>query len=1046
MKAIKKYLKELEKIESTGIDTEISYYHPLHTLIREMGGKDVQVIDDAKKQMAGKPDFTILAANGDTIGYVEAKAPGTDLKSKEKTSQLKKYIATFPNFIFTNFHEFRLYYKGTLVSQTSLQDGGLVAEVTKNREADFSKLLNRFLSKTIPVATEVKIIAELLAEVTKETLKPAIASQLERELAAGVGELYGAYKDFRSNLLHDMTEEQFVDMYAQTITYGLLTAKMQYSDGVFDRKNALFDIPKGFGVLHAIFKFIATDDLSDEMEAAIDEIVGILVQTNPERILLYHYVDDEGEDWFIHFYETFLSKYNQAERKHRGVYYTPDAVVSYITRSVNRILKEKFGKDMGFGDVGVRVLDPSAGTLSFITSACRLGIDKMVASTGDGVIDGFIKNHILKHFYGFELMMTPYVLGHLKMFALLSENAYQLSTERINLFLTNTLDTSHGTQSHITPIGVALEKEAECVRDVRAKTPILAIIGNPPYQSRSENVTDFTKKEMDVYKRNLNDIRALNALSDDYIKFIRFAQWKVDQQGCGVIGFITNNSYIDGLTHKSMRKSLLDSFDEIYVLNLHGNMRTEKKTPTGGKDENIFGIKPGVAITFFIKHKKPCDSVKVHYKDVWGTTREKIDYLYTTDPDDPWSIVDEDKMQDIGTTDWMEITPCEPDYFFDNRDFSRRLEYDRGMSTSAIFKERLTGIMTKRDGLAIQKTQDDVLKVVKRFAALSVDNARTEFKLGKDSANWHVKDAQDDINAHSPPEKYVKQILYRPFDMRYTHYTGKSKGFISMPCYRVMQHMLKIGGNIGLFTCRNGSLDGSYNTWGSVFCTDRIGDSHMFYRSCSILHPLYIHSKHSGKKPNMADEILSALEKSYGTMPTPEDVFYYIYGILHSNTYRTKYAEFLKIDFPKIPFTKNHNLFLKIGVIGKQLADLHLMKPDVFNTSAIKYHGRGDHRVEKVGYDEVKHRVVINKKQYFEPVSKEVWEYQIGGYKVMQKWLKDRRHDVLTMDDVNHYRYIGEALGKTIELQNEIDELYGMVEAGEIINIPRKNEQSELLQ
>lgn len=1026
MKAIKKYLKELEKIESTGIETEISYYHPLHTLIEEMGGKDVQVIDDAKKQEAGKPDFTILAANGDTIGYIEAKAPGTDLKSKEKTPQIKKYIATFPNFIFTNFHEFRLYYKGTLVSQTSLQDGGLVAEITKKRDADFSKLLNRFLSKTIPVETEVKIIAEQLAAITDKNLKRAIAEQLKNEIEAKAGELYGAYTDFQVNLLHDLTEEQFVDMYAQTITYGLLTAKMHHDDGEdgeFNRKNALFDIPESFGVLHAIFQFIATGGQSGGIETAIDEIIGILIQTNPGRVLRRYYDEGQGKDWFIHFYETFLHEYNSKERKTRGVYYTPEPVVSYITRSVNHILKEEFGKELGFGDTGVRVLDPAAGTLSFITSACRIGIDEMKDAAGDGAIDGFIKNHILKRFYGFELMMTPYVLGHLKMKTLLDENGYPLSTERVNLFLTNTLDTRPGVQSHLTPIGVALEKEAVCVDKVRSKKPILAVIGNPPYSVSSANKGLFDD-ETNLYKDGVRkEEKNILPLSDDYIKFIRFAHKQINDQGEGVVGFITNNSYLGGLIHRGMRKELMKSFDEIYILNLHGNAMTDVKG-----DKNVFDIKQGVAIAIFIKTSDNDDDVKVYYKDVVGSRQCKYDYL---------------DSEDVSTTEWTELDPHEPHYFFEPKDFSAQGDYDAFLSicsgdddVPSVFKEKSLGITTARDELTIQYTKEKMWEVVVDFGKMDAEKAREKYGLGKDSNDWKVEAAQDDLIKSGLKNEKIVPILYRPFSVKFTYYTGKSARFMMRPRGKIMQHMMH--DNLALIGMRQYLYDvDSYNY---VFVSDKITDSRIFVsnRGAGSVIPLYRYAKNGSKTPNIEPSVIAKLSHVYGINPTPEDIFYYIYGVLHSNAYREKYVELLKIDFPKIPFTEDHDLFLKIGVIGKQLADLHLMKPDVFNTSKIKYHGRGDHKVEKIGYDEEKHRVVINKKQYFEPVSKEVWEYQIGGYMVMQKWLKDRRHDVLTVDDVNHYRYIGEALGKTIELQDEIDELYGNVEAGEIINLSQE--------
>jgi predicted helicase len=1055
MKSIKKYLKAVSRKERTGRSGEASYYGVFEELMREVIGsermKEFEIIPQPIATEAGIPDFIITTELGEVLGAIETKLPGENLSRIANTPQIRKYQNKYQNFILTDFYEFWLYYDGVRIGTTSLQNKSLNVEV--DRDEEIIDLFRRFLSLKVKAETEVDRLSKILAR-EATTLKEQLHIHFAEEGEAGV--LHQSYADFRNELIHSLEVGDFIDMYAQTVVYGLLTIELNVAEDKFGGRDFLSKIPKGFGVLRAVFDFILHEGYTDEVKATFDRIEKILKQSHPIDCFRAYYAEDGIKDPFMHFYETFLRAYNYDESKAKGVYYTPLPIVSYITRSVDTVLRDTLGADSGFAEDHVHVLDPAAGTLSFMSSAAEIAIEREDRVNGDGGLDYFIKNHVLKHFYGFELMMTPYVIGHLKMLFSLGEHGYTMDDDDgFRLYLTNTLEVNidemaekipevqKHLQTYNTKVGVALNKEAHCANKVRAKKPILAIIGNPPYQRCSENGTKFTRKVMPDYKKNIGDVQLQSALSDDYIKFIRFAQWKVDHQGQGVIGFITNNSYIDGLVHKGMRKCLMDSFDEIYVLNLHGNARTEKKTPYGGRDENVFGIKPGVAITFFIKHGNKHESTKVYYKDVWGTMKEKFNYLRGVDIDG-FAEIGGIGGRDIRTTDWTEVTPCEPDYFFDDRDFSLQPEYDQGVSTSDIFKEHSTGIATGRDGLTIQKTRADILGVVKKFAALTIDAARNEFGLRKDSRDWTIKGARNDIRAHKPPEKHIKQILYRPFDMRHTYYTGEGKGFISVPCYKIMQHMLEIEGNVGLFTCRNGRLDGSDNIWNSVYCTDGIGDSHIFYRSGSILHPLYTHSKYKGKQPNITDETFTMLEESYGTIPTSEDVFYYIYGILHSNIYREKYNEFLKIAFPKIPFTKNHNLFLKIGVIGKQLADLHLMKPDVFNTSKIKYHGRGDDKVEKISYDEEKHRVVINKNKYFEPVSKEVWEYQIGGYTVMQKWLKDRRLDVLTTDDVNHYEYIGEALGKTIELQDEVDELYDEVESSGIINISREDVESQM--
>jgi len=626
------------------------------------------------------------------------------------------------------------------------------------------------------------------------------------------------------------------------------------------------------------------------------------------------------------------------------------------------------------------------------------------------MIDEFIHDHVLKHFYGYELMMTPYALAHLKMKSLLDKNNYSLGLPRSRILLVNALDTKNirTKQSNLTEMSMALTQEAVCASKVNNRDEIIAVIGNPPYSVSSSN-KGMLNKEMDLYKAGVKSEKSIMALSDDYIKFIRLAHKQIDDQEKGVIGFITNNSYLGGLIHRGMREELMKSFNEIYILNLHGHAGVDPKG-----DKNVFDIKQGVSIAIFVKNPEIKER-KVYYSELIGSREYKYDYL------DSNSIID---------TKWSELDSCKPYFFFEPKDFSGKETYDEFLSVDDIFNERSPGITTSRDEFAVRNTGEDVYDVVNDFVSLDVESAREKYNLHEDTSGWNVESAQDDIKNSGVRSELIKPILYRPFDTKYTYYTGKAAGFMSRPRRDVMQHMMH--DNIGLLTSRR---ERGYGICHTYVCKD-IVEYHTIPNGTYVC-PLYLYTNGS-KKPNITSSIITKLTTAYGTEPTPEDIFYYIYGILYSTTYRTKYAEFLKIDFPKIPFTTDHELFMKIGSIGKQLTDLHLMKQDVFNTSTIKYCGRGDNKVDKISYDEENHRVSINKNQYFDSVSKEVWEYQIGGYIVMQKWLKDRMHDVLNQDDVNHYRYIGEALEKTIELQNEIDEMYDDVENGEIINLSQK--------
>jgi predicted helicase len=618
-------------------------------------------------------------------------------------------------------------------------------------------------------------------------------------------------------------------------------------------------------------------------------------------------------------------------------------------------------------------------------------------------------------------MMTPYVLGHLKMKTLLDKNEYPMSNERVRLFLTNTLDTRGGEQSSLSDIGRALSDEAVCVSRVRSKKPILAVIGNPPYSRLSANKGIFDN-EVDIYKKNLIDESVTMAILDDYIKFIRFAHKQIDDQGEGVIGFVTNNSYLGGIIYRGMREELMKSFDEIYILNLRGRAMVDPSN-----DKNVFNIKQGVSIAIFVKTSNNTDDAKVYYSELIGSREYKYDYL---------------DGNDINTTEWIELDVCKPYYFFEPKDMSAQDDYDRFVALPNIFNKLSTGIITSRDAVTIQKTEAQMESVVSDFSTLTLDDVQTRYNMPDetDTKNWNIRNAMDDVKDMVKHDTPTSKILYRPFDIQYTLHPKSGGGFMHSPCKSIMQHMAH--DNIGMLVCRQQIKTGFYHL---LVSNNIVAASTVSNRSKegNNICPLYLYTNNT-KTPNIAPTIITSLTTSYNTTPTPEDIFYYIYGILHSNTYRQKYAELLKIDFPKIPFTTDHDMFMRVGSIGKQLADIHLMKPEVFNNSTIKYCGRGAHKVEKITYDESTQRVSINKTQYFDGISKDVWEYQIGGYKPMQKWLKDRRHDILTADDVDHYRYIGAALARTMQLQTEIDEVYGEIDAGEIIEFASDNAQTTL--
>jgi len=625
---------------------------------------------------------------------------------------------------------------------------------------------------------------------------------------------------------------------------------------------------------------------------------------------------------------------------------------------------------------------------------------------------------VLRDFYAFELMMAPYAIGHLRMGTLLTELGYTMSTDdRFKLYLTNTLeDTVVQPGQFGSMSGLAEESLAAGV--VKRRQPVLAIMGNPPYSGTSSNKGAWISALINDYKQV--DGKPLGEknpkwLQDDYVKFIRFAQWKIDQAGEGVLGFITNHGYLDNPTFRGMRQSLMKSFSQLHILNLHGNPSKEGKCPDGSKDENVFDIEVGVSIILAVKRN---DIAKgVWYSDLWGSRVAK------------YAALGNGQMT---KTTWQKLEPRGDMYFFVPQDATLAAEYEQWSKVTDIFPVSSVGIVTARDDLTIKFTPEQVWQTVNRLISMPPEEAREAFHLGKDSQEWKVQLAQDDIRGSGPSRDRVVPILYRPFDIRYTYYTGHSGGFLCRPRPEVMQNMLQQ--NIALVTSRMTKGEDFHHAQVVQNITEVICMSPKTSNN-GFVFPLYLYEKeqsdsafqkaNSVKRPNIASEILVELASLYGATVTPEQVFDYVYAILNAPAYRSRYVQFLKSDFPRIPFTKDRDTFLKLADLGQQLIDLHLMRSPELDNPISRFCGKGDGVVAKIEYDADHGRVSINPTQYFDGVTPDLWCYQVGGYLVLSKWLKDRKSRFLTSADTIHYSRIVTALMRTEVLQTEID---GMVE------------------
>jgi predicted helicase len=1011
------YVHALEKELAAGNATEHTHRTALKTLIEALAN-GIIATNEPQRIKCGAPDF-IITKGALTVGYIEAKDVGKSLDEAEKSEQLSRYRDSLTNLILTDYLEFRWYVNGERHLLARL--GSATKEGKIKREKDsiepVTELLSGFLSHKAEAVGSPKDLALRMARLA-HLIRNLIVNVFETEPESG--SLHAQLTAFRDNLIPDLSVEYFADMYAQTIAYGLFAARCTAPDKKdFTRQNAAYLLPKTNPFLRKLFNHIAGPELDDRIAWLVDDLAQVLTQADMEAVLKDFGKHMGKSDPVVHFYETFLKAYDPKVREMRGVYYTPEPVVSYIVRSIDHLLKDRFGKPQGLADDKTLILDPAVGTATFLYMVINEIHNANISQGQQGTWNNYVTDKLLPRIFGFELLMAPYAVAHLKLGLLLQETGYKFeSDQRLGIYLTNTLEEAFKKSEQLAGFNEYIVDEANAAAEIKKDKPIMVVLGNPPYSVSSLNRGEWIEKILYDYKQGLNETK-LN-LDDDYIKFIRFAQWRINKTGYGILAFITNNSYLDGLTHRRMREYLLESFSSIYILNLHGSSRRGEKAPCNIKDKNVFDIQQGVAIGIFIKEREKTDDKFVYYADMWGPRENKYQALFEAD---------------INSTDWQKLIPTAPNFFFAHKDFSFQEEYFQYIPLKNIYTLSGPGIKTERDRVCIHTTEESVTKTINDFAYKSEQEIREIYKLDKDSRDWKISSAKADVLANKMNKDLIYQILYRPFDIRHTFYTGKTRGFIGTPGVHVMQHMLQ----------KNRALIATRQTSDpfSVFSTNVIcGHKSMAAYDINSVFPLYLYPIEGEmqidgchRSPNLNPEFIKAVSQKLGLTFVadgkgdlkqtfgPEDIFNYAYAIFHAPSYRTRYAEFLKIDFPRLPLTSDKALFKALVGKGAELVALHLMESPALGKLITKYAVTGSNVVEKVDYDDKMQRVYINKMQYFEGVPSEVWEFHIGGYQVSQKWLKDRKGRTLSYDELTHYQKVILALIKTIRLMAEIDSL-----------------------
>lgn len=1020
------YLERLAAVEDRGDAREESFYPTLVGLLNRWArgrGRDIHVTTIPRKAQGCSLDFQVWRGRHELAGYIEAKRPSANLDREEAGEQVKRYLDAFPNLILTNFREVRLYRNGARIARVVIAAAWpprlpLGERELARREAELSALLGRFLGYEMPQRLGAAALVKALAERAR-FLRGRIEDLLERDKGREEpSELTGFYRTLASHLFSRLSEPEFADLYAQTVAYGLLAARC-WEDGELDRRTLYERIPPASGILRDVFRYISLSP-PPEIEWIVDDLVDLLRPARWKRTLQEHFHQRGGQDPILHFYETFLRQYDAEQRTSRGVFYTPPAAVSYVVRSLDHLLRTRLDRPDGLADPRVFLLDPAAGTMTFVVEAFRCAMEGWEASYGRAGVPALVRDHLLPRSFGFELMMAPYAIGHLKMSLFLAEKGIPLGEgDRVNLLLTNAL-VREDLKQEIIPGLPSLAREVRKAAEVKEDRRICVVLGNPPYSGHSANPRK--KKEKDplrtYYQVDGEPLgeKNLKWLQDDYVKFLRFAQSRIDESGEGVVGLVLNHGYLDNPTFRGLRRSLMDSFEEVYVLDLHGNRRKREVSPDGARDENVFDIEQGVSILLAVKKAGLQKSVR--RADLYGNRAKKLRWL---------------AARDVESTPWTELQPRGPSYLFMERDTRVEELYVRGIPLPEIFPEHSVGVLTARDAFVMDfdlpKLRDQIIHL--RKGLLPRDMVPENYP--RDTGSWKLAEAVRRAGADLDWEKRFTEILYRPFDLRHIFYADY---LVERPRERVMGHLLR-GRNLALVVPRQ-SKDGP-----GALVTEHI-TAHKAVSAYDInyVFPLYLlpEGMFPERTPNVAPEVLRFLERSLGMVPEPEAILGYVYALLYSTRYRDRYAAFLASDFPRILFPRDRYLFDALAGLGKELMDLHLPGRPLRPTTQFLGQGSGRlGRTRKIlrDYREDERRVYVNEdRQLFDGISSRVWEYRIGGYQVLDRWLQDRAGRKLTLSEIQAFCRTATALGRTLKVQRRIDEIYAAVEESAEALIP----------
>ncbi len=1050
---IEKYIDNINQRYKLGNATEHTFRGDLQQLLESLV-PEIRATNEPKRQSCGAPDY-ILTKKDIPVGFIEAKDIGDkDLDGTKKTGnkeQFDRYKASLNNLIFTDYINFHLYREGEFVTKIS------IAEITDKgikplpeNFATFENLIKDFCAHIGQTIKSSKKLAEMMAgkaRLLSDIIEKSLTSDEENQENSTLKDQMLAFKEI---LIHDITPKGFADVYAQTIAYGMFAARLHYPTlDNFSRQEAAELIPKSNPFLRKLFGYIAGPDIDDRIKWIVENLAEIFLACNVEEILKNYGKTTKMEDPIIHFYETFLAEYDPKLRKARGVWYTPQPVVNFIVRAVDDILKTEFDLPQGLADTSkttikvntqtadkrsatgykqmeqevhkVQILDPATGTGTFLAEVVKHIHKKFQGQ--QGIWSNYVETHLLPRLNGFELLMASYAMAHLKLDLLLTETGYKPTTnQRFRVYLTNSLEEHH--QDTGTLFANWLSTEANEANHIKRDTPVMCVIGNPPYSGISSNNGKWISDLIEDYKYvdgvHFNERK--HWLNDDYVKFLRYGQHFIEKNGSGVLAFINPHGFLDNPTFRGMRWNLLKTYDKIYTIDLHGNSNKKEISPDGSPDNNVFDIKQGVSINIFIKNgKKPKNKLgDIYHFDLYGKRNAKYEFL---------------KENSLSVIPFKKLEPKDPFYFFVDSDADLFSKYNGFISVNTLFELNSVGFVTANDGLNISFSEKEQRNKIQDILEMDESEWRIKYKRPKDAQSWKYLWAKED--AEKNKDSKLSKVSYRPFDERWTLYTGNSGGLYARPVNQVMKHLLD-GNNIGLVSARSNKSE----TCDHFYISKNIMETKCGERTTqSAIFPLYLYPETNGQQtigqtsdrtPNLNEEIVNQIADRLGLTFTnekettkdtfaPIDILDYIYAVLHSPTYREKYKEFLKIDFPRVPYPKDQDTFWQLVKLGGEIRQIHLLESPKVEQYITQYPIDGNNEVGKPKYKDGK--VYINDTQYFDNVPQVAWEFYIGGYQPAQKWLKDRQGRTLEFDDILHYQKIIVALTETDRLMREIDKI-----------------------